>query len=60
MNDGSQPSASRPTRRSSDGAMPPSHTSGGCWTGLGMHGHALEWKSGPSWSTVVLGPAGGA
>ena len=27
MNDGSQPSASRPTRRSSDGAIPPSQTS---------------------------------
>ncbi len=30
---GSQPSASRPTRRSSPGARPPSQTSGGCCTG---------------------------
>ena len=30
---GSQPSAKRPTRRSSAGARPPSHTSSGCCTG---------------------------
>ena len=40
VNDASQPSASRPTRRSSDGALPPSHTSSGL-RGLGQHGHAL-------------------
>ena len=52
MNDGSQPSLRRPTRRSSDGAMPPSHTSSGFWMGLGCTPMPSRWKSGPSWSTA--------
>ncbi len=35
QNDGSQPSPNRPTRLSSNGAMPPSQTSSGVWIGRG-------------------------
>ena len=35
QNDGSQPSPTRPTRRSSAGAAPPSHTESGSCTGAG-------------------------
>ena len=44
--DGSQPSASRPTRRSSDGAMPPSHTSSGLLSRLGQHAQAVVVEAG--------------
>ncbi len=51
VNDGSQPSPSRPVRRSSDGEVPPSHTSIGCWTGRGRRVTPSTRKCSPSWWT---------
>ena len=52
VNDGSQPSPRRPVRRSSDGEMPPSHTSSGLLDRAGRSVTPSTWKCAPSWSTA--------
>ncbi len=51
MNEGSQPSPSRPMRRSSTGTRPPSHTSNGSWWGVTLSRTPSRGKHGPSWCT---------
>ena len=56
QNDGSHPSPRRPTRRSSLGAMPPSHSSSGCCTGFGRTRDALVVEPRAVVVDCVLGP----